>query len=116
LFPLIVTDATGEAFIWTQVESDVGIICCCLPPLKAFVTRFVPQIFGKKGWSSKNNAYSLSGVNNNNLSSRAWRGNRSYPSRTDPERNASSSQEQIIQSIRKTVEVSVVDERPPNSR
>jgi len=112
----MLADATGEAFIWTQVESDVGIICCCLPTLKAFVTRFIPEAFGKNGYSSRNNAYSLSGINNHNVSSRAWRDNKSFPSQTDPAHNASSSQEEIMQSIKKTVEVSVMNERHEDTR
>lgn len=33
------------ASIWSAIEIDVGIICACLPSLKATVTRFFPRLF-----------------------------------------------------------------------
>ncbi|KAF2224792.1 hypothetical protein BDZ85DRAFT_194644, partial [Elsinoe ampelina] len=33
------------ASTWSAIEIDVGIICACLPSLKATVTRFFPRLF-----------------------------------------------------------------------
>jgi hypothetical protein len=55
-----ITYSTNRAFIWTQVESCVGIICACLPTLKAPVTRYLPRLLGGSSgkWSSSQ-GYSL---------------------------------------------------------
>ncbi|PNS15710.1 hypothetical protein CAC42_4162 [Sphaceloma murrayae] len=40
--------------VWSAIEVDVGIICACLPSLKATATRFFPRIFS----SALSNNYS----------------------------------------------------------
>jgi hypothetical protein len=37
--------STSNAFLWTQVESCVAIICACLPLLKGPLTQVFPTIF-----------------------------------------------------------------------
>lgn len=43
----------GPAAYWSSVEVNVGIICACLPTLKAFMSRFFPKLLGVN--SSSNN-------------------------------------------------------------
>jgi len=43
------TDVTwdnGPAAYWSSVELNVGIICACMPTMKAFLTRFFPKLMG----------------------------------------------------------------------
>ncbi|KAF4552744.1 Hypothetical protein D9617_9g025340 [Elsinoe fawcettii] len=40
------------ASTWSAIEIDVGIICACLPSLKATVTRFFPRLFSSVGVSN----------------------------------------------------------------
>ncbi len=51
---LIWTDviSTSNAFLWTQVESSVAIICACLPTLKGLLARMMPGLFGSKSRSN----------------------------------------------------------------
>jgi hypothetical protein len=95
-------DATGEAFIWTQVETDVGIICACFPTLKGFLGKLISKIPGN--WSTASEAYNLDHMDNNG-SGRRWIDN--PKAAYGREIGGGSSQERIM-SIRKTISVSIV--------
>ncbi|KAG9228988.1 hypothetical protein BJ875DRAFT_214150 [Amylocarpus encephaloides] len=45
--------STSNAFLWTQLESCVAIICVCLPTLKGLVSKLAPNIFSTLGRSTK---------------------------------------------------------------
>ena len=38
---------TLYATIWTVVEANVGIVCACLPTLRAPLQKYLPKIFGR---------------------------------------------------------------------
>src|ERR1700753_1550493 len=111
---LTIPDATGKAFIWTQVESDVGIICCCLPMLKAWTTKYVPSIFGK-GSGNSSNAYRMGYVNDRSNLSNKWKNPNNIQSRAIYDADATSSQEEIM-GIKRTVNVSVTARGVDNNK
>lgn len=41
------------AIYWSQIESEVAIICACMPGIRAFLSSFFPNIFGDSTSSSK---------------------------------------------------------------
>ena len=45
--------ATGflDASLWSMIEANVGIVCACLPTLRAFMSRFVPALVSWRGSS-----------------------------------------------------------------
>ncbi|KAL4914877.1 hypothetical protein BDW62DRAFT_219816 [Aspergillus aurantiobrunneus] len=48
------TDPTrdnGPIALWSQIELNSGIICCCLPPLQPLVTRFFPRLLASASHS-----------------------------------------------------------------
>jgi hypothetical protein len=94
-------DATGEAFIWTQVETDVGIICACLPTLKAVLGKLIAKIPGN--WSTASEAYNLDYMDG---SRRRWKDNSKPADRREVD--GGSSQERII-GIKKTISVSIAE-------
>ena len=40
-----------DASLWSMIEANVGIVCACLPTLRAFMSRFVPALVSWKGSS-----------------------------------------------------------------
>src|ERR1035441_1680826 len=65
--------STSNAFLWTQVESSVGIICACLPTLKGPITKLFPNLFGSKNRSTRD-AYNLESISKKG-SQAAWKDN-----------------------------------------
>ncbi|KAL4923151.1 uncharacterized protein BDV17DRAFT_285636 [Aspergillus undulatus] len=48
------TDPTrdnGPIALWSQIELNSCIICCCLPPLQPLVTRFFPRLLASASYS-----------------------------------------------------------------
>lgn len=107
--------STSNAFLWTQVESCVAIICICLPTLKGPLGRIFPRIFGSTTAAhTSKNTYSLDRVEKNksaNQKKSFWgqddtlftnKGN----SPTKPDWDETSSQERII-GVTTTVDVEI---------
>ncbi|KAH8669517.1 hypothetical protein BGZ60DRAFT_538235 [Tricladium varicosporioides] len=97
--------STSNAFLWTQLEACVAIICASLPTLKGPIMKIMPRIFGTVNRSTRDD-YNLDSMNKKSGNSSAnWKDrnsfHRSKPTRRDDD---SSSQEQII-GITKTVEI-----------
>ncbi|KAL4955772.1 hypothetical protein BDW69DRAFT_204170 [Aspergillus filifer] len=45
------TRDNGPIALWSQIELNSGIICCCLPPLQPLVTRFFPRLLASTSHS-----------------------------------------------------------------
>lgn len=108
-----ITFSTNRAFLWTHIESCASIICACLPPLKAPLSRVPPRIF-PSSWSS-GNRYNLGDVAKGSVSAaaRVWKDGGSVfagsggRGNKDSDGGMEGSQERIM-GIKKTVDVSVV--------
>jgi hypothetical protein len=111
--------STSNAFLWTQVESCVAIICICLPTLRGPLGRLMPTIFGSLSSRNTKNSYNLEGMDRNKSASHNWkgderifgqRGQRSQRSNTDTKTDwdETSSQERII-GVTKTVDVEITN-------
>lgn len=97
-----------DASLWSMIEANVGIICACLPTLRAFMSRFVPALVSWKGSSF---GRSHGGAFDKFDSSRKW--SSSAATHTHPEADAES-EEAIIgsNSIVKRTDISTrVDDR-----
>jgi hypothetical protein len=104
-----ITFSTNRAFIWTQTESCVGIICACLPTLKAPISRLLPKLFSGSKFGTADR-YNLEEVQKGSAGSKgAWKDNSMYESRAvkDSDVETMGSQERIV-GIKKTVDVRVV--------
>ena len=97
--------STSNAFLWTQVESCVAIICVCLPTLKGLVVKFVPRLFSTSGRATSNgyNGYNLDEMDNNH-----WKDKNPRLRSTVKAGLSDDSQERII-GIKRTVDVSIVN-------
>ncbi|KFY86844.1 hypothetical protein V500_07355 [Pseudogymnoascus sp. VKM F-4518 (FW-2643)] len=104
-----ITFSTNRAFLWTHIESCVGIICACLPTLKAPISRALPKLF-PSSWPSSDR-YNLEDVPKGSASAAAkggWKDGAFGGSRNkDSDGDTQGSQEQIM-GIKKTVDVRVV--------
>ncbi|OBT72710.1 hypothetical protein VF21_08807 [Pseudogymnoascus sp. 05NY08] len=105
-----ITFSTNRAFLWTHIESCVGIICACLPTLKAPISRVLPKLF-PSSWAS-GDRYNLEDVTKGSAAAgekggwkdgSVFKGSRARDSDGDTQ----GSQEQIM-GIKKTVDVRVV--------
>lgn len=105
-----ITFSTNRAFLWTQVESCVAIICACLPTLKAPISRVLPKLF-PSSWPS-GDRYNLEDVTKGSSSAAAkagWKDGSVFAGsgNKDSDGDTQGSQEQIM-GIKKTVDVRVV--------
>ncbi|KFY59819.1 hypothetical protein V496_05522 [Pseudogymnoascus sp. VKM F-4515 (FW-2607)] len=109
-----ITFSTHRAFLWTHIESCASIICACLPPLKAPLSRILSRLF-PSSWSS-GNRYNLADVAKGSVSAAArkvWKDSGSMfagsggRGNKDSDGDTEGSQERIM-GIKKTVDVSVV--------
>ena len=99
-----ITFSTNRAFLWTHIESCVGIICACLPTLKAPLSRVLPKLF-PSSWPS-GDRYNLEDVPKGSASA-AKAGWKDGSRNKDSDGDTQGSQEQIM-GIKKTVDVRVV--------
>jgi hypothetical protein len=98
--------STSNAFLWTQLETCVGIICACLPTLKGPLGKLVPTLFNTSRGRSTRDAYEIDTFDKK-ASHSAWKDNtKNSRSATKMSMDDSSSQERII-GITKTVDVQV---------
>jgi hypothetical protein len=92
--------STSNAFLWTQLESCVAIICVCLPTVKGLITNILPNLISTKGRST-GNRYDLEIEN-------SWKGRGGGKERDE---DSSASQERTIR-IKRTVDVEVTSGVP----
>lgn len=52
------TWGTLNSTIWTTIEADTGIICACLPSLKAPLTKIFPKLFPRGSYEDYSNGSS----------------------------------------------------------
>ncbi|OBT49162.1 hypothetical protein VE00_00006 [Pseudogymnoascus sp. WSF 3629] len=107
-----ITFSTNRAFLWTHIESCVGIICACLPTLKAPISRVLPKLF-PSSWPS-GDRYNLEDVTKGSASAAkggaGWKDGGSVvmgSKARDSDGDTQGSQERIM-GIKKTVDVRVV--------
>lgn len=97
--------STSNAFLWTQLETCVGIICACLPTLKGPLGKLLPTLFASSRGRSTRDAYEIDTFDQKR--SAAWKDtSKSSRNATRSSIDDSSSQERII-GITKTVDVQV---------
>jgi hypothetical protein len=107
-----ITFSTNRAFLWTHIETCVGIICACLPTLKAPISRVLPKLF-PSSWPS-GDRYNLEDVTKGSASAAkggaGWKDGGSVfmgSKARDSDGDTQGSQERIM-GIKKTVDVRVV--------
>lgn len=98
--------STSNAFLWTQVESCVAIICVCLPTLKGVLGKFMPNLFTTKGRSIQDH-YNLDEYSGGN--SKSWRDKKSRKGEVTEIMEDTGSEERIM-GITRTVDVRVTKE------
>lgn len=49
------TDASVDAFIWSTVEANTGIVCASVVALKPLITKVFPNLFGGPGTGRHSN-------------------------------------------------------------
>lgn len=44
----LITDKNYGAAVWSSIESNIGVVCACLPTFKALIDRISPGLMGYK--------------------------------------------------------------------